>query len=155
MEKIKEIRRINLIKLIDQYGQTELARLLGRTTTLLNSYKSENVKKNIGETFAEHIEKTLKLPENWMDKEHSSNQYYINEESQIFDTTSSLLQQRYNNSPKDIQTLITTLLDASETKSLDRRITESLLTLIEAAKNNGIKGEELQTSNNELYGKNN
>jgi len=74
MKELREIRLNNLKQLIEKYGQKRLAEKLDRTDSLLNSYKSSTVKKNIGEKFARHIETTLNLPYGWMDQPHPINQ---------------------------------------------------------------------------------
>lgn len=70
MKNLVEIRKRNLISLIKEYGQKELARKIGRSDALLNSYKSDTVKKNIGEKFARHVEEKLRLEEGWLDQDH-------------------------------------------------------------------------------------
>jgi phosphopantetheine adenylyltransferase len=79
---ISDLRRENLIRLIAEHGQKSLAKKIERSDTLLNSYKSHTVKKNIGEKFARHIESALNLPFGWMDSDHNQGEIVLSPEQQ-------------------------------------------------------------------------
>lgn len=81
---INEIRRKKLRNLIEKAkSQTEFAEKIGKDPSYLSQVAGINPSKNIGTRVARSIEKKLKLPEGWMDQDHSGHPA-VQEESEEY-----------------------------------------------------------------------
>lgn len=71
--EIEEIRRINLLHILEEGGRgyaKELADLVGCEPSYLSQIKTK--KKNMGSTFARQVEQGIKQPKGWFDALHTS-----------------------------------------------------------------------------------
>jgi hypothetical protein len=67
---IKEIRHINLLKLLEQYRSNKaLAEAIERDSSFVSQLKNNYA---FGDDIARHIEASLKLPLNYMDNQHNT-----------------------------------------------------------------------------------
>lgn len=77
MQTIEDVRHANFLALIERYGGIQpLSNLLDRTHSQLSQWKTRakhsrtGKPRNIGSDTCRYIEKTLGLPDNWMDSPH-------------------------------------------------------------------------------------
>lgn len=74
MKTIEEIRRDNLLKLIEDSGVgiTKFSEHLGRSQSQISNLK--NSVREIGSELAREIERALNLERGWMDNDHTKNE---------------------------------------------------------------------------------
>jgi hypothetical protein len=72
IEERKAIRRANVVRLLDQYGQTRLSELTGIAPALLYQFgrAKGKSKRNVNDNYARAIEQALGLSPGWMDIDH-------------------------------------------------------------------------------------
>lgn len=86
MKSTKEIRRLNLIDLLEKKyagNQTNLAADLGQQSSVISRAVNNQAvdHRGIGIKFARNIEQKLGLPMNWMDNEHNESQVNLEDSS--------------------------------------------------------------------------
>lgn len=76
MLSVKEIRKINTLALLEFFERKDFAIFVGIEYSLLNQYLSANAPKNIGNNNAKKITDALKVPEGWLDHEHTQSEVF-------------------------------------------------------------------------------
>ena len=71
MLSVKEIRKKNTLQLLEFLERKEFATFVDIEYSLLNQYLSANAPKNIGNNNARKITSAFKVPEGWLDHEHT------------------------------------------------------------------------------------
>lgn len=99
MRNISEIRRSNVRQIIQDRKMTrsEFAEKVGIAYSQLAQYIGENPTKNIGNSVAQRIEKSLGLSENWLDQDWSINNGIIVGGNNINSGTQIGQQNNYDN----------------------------------------------------------
>lgn len=76
MLSVKEIRKKNTLELLEFFERKDFSNLVGIEYTLLNQYLSANAPKNIGNNNARKITEAMKVPEGWLDHEHTKSEVF-------------------------------------------------------------------------------
>lgn len=71
MQTVYEIRKSNLLEILEQFGSRKaFCERLGIEYNLLNQYLGKKSQKNIGDKFAARVTESLNVPTGWLDHPH-------------------------------------------------------------------------------------
>jgi hypothetical protein len=73
---IKDVRRANLMILLEEHGRETLAREAGTAPAYLSQLKSERTEAHVGHDLARRLEAATGHPEGWMDHPHDETELF-------------------------------------------------------------------------------
>lgn len=112
---VKEIRRLNLLGLCEQYGRGIVAEKCGYDgVNYINQLLSANVSRTqVGDKVAAKIEAAFKKPQGWLDMPHPDI-WPEGERENVPDYSNSDISNAYKAAPQSIQEAVRVLLSIKE-----------------------------------------